>query len=152
MTKKTIIFTGGTFDLFHSGHLNILQKSKMTGDYLIVGVSTDELVHSYKEDPIVSYENRCDIIREIRCVDKVVKQEKLFDIEQFKKLGADYFVVGDDWANNYSNIGLNWLRDNRKVIFFPYTQGLSTTIIKQKIIRNTENSIYEKIRANTDKY
>lgn len=147
MSKKITIFTGGTFDLFHNGHLNILKRAKASGDYLIVGVSTDELVHTYKEEPIVSYESRCAIIEEMRCVDQVVKQEKLFDVEQFQKLGADYFVVGDDWENNYSNTGLNWLRDNHKLLFFPYTQGLSTTIIKQKIINNNISSIYEQLQT-----
>jgi len=150
MVKKTIIFTAGTFDLFHSGHLNILKAAKAAGDYLIVGVSTDKLVRSYKEEPIMSHKHRSDIIAHITCVDEVVSQHNLFDIEQFKQLGADYFVVGDDWEDNYTNVGLNWLRDNNKLKHFPYTKGLSTTEIKKKIIRNASHSIYEQIQAEKD--
>lgn len=148
--KKVRIFTAGTFDLFHSGHLNILKNAKAAGDYLIVGVSTDDLVRSYKEKPIMSYEHRCDIIRHINYVDEVVQQQNLFDVEQFKQLNADYYVIGDDWKNNFSNSGLNWLRNNNKILFFPYTKGLSTTMIKKKIIRNTSSSIYKKIQTEPD--
>ena len=150
MVKQTKVFTGGTFDLFHSGHLNILRQAKGIGDYLIVGVSTDKLVRSYKEESIMSYKHRSNILAHITYVDEVVAQHNLFDIEQFKQLGADYFVVGDDWKNNHTNVGLNWLRDNNKLKHFPYTKDLSTTAIKQKIIRNASQSIYEQLQADTN--
>lgn len=69
-------------------------------------------------------------------VDKVVKQEKLVDIEQFIRLKADLFVVGDDWRNRKDNPGINWLRDNNKIAFIPYTKRLSSSKIKEKIINN----------------
>ena len=140
------ILTGGTFDLFHSGHLNILKEAKSLGDYLIVAVSTDELVRTYKEDPIMSFEDRCNILRHINYVDEVIPQNNLFDIKQFEAVNADYFVVGDDWKNNMSDQGLNWLRDNGKLKFFPYTKGLSTTMIKEKIIKNANRSIYNDMK------
>lgn len=142
--KEIKILTGGTFDLFHSGHLNILKQAKSLGTYLIVAVSTDDLVRTYKEEPIMSFEDRCNIIKHITYVDEVVAQNNLFDIEQFQSLDADFFVVGNDWETNTTNPGLNWFRDNNKLKFFPYTKGLSTTKIKEKIIFNSESSIYGK--------
>ncbi|MDB9972519.1 adenylyltransferase/cytidyltransferase family protein [Oceanospirillaceae bacterium] len=140
--KEIKILTGGTFDLFHSGHLNILKQAKSLGTYLIVAVSTDDLVRTYKEEPIMTFEDRCNIIKSIIYVDEVVGQTSLFDVTQFKSLDADYFVVGNDWESNTSNKGLNWFRDNQKLKFIPYTKGLSTTKIKEKIISNSKTSMY----------
>jgi len=136
------VFTGGTFDLFHNGHLNILRQAKSLGGYLIVGVSTDELIKTYKEEPIMSLENRMEIISHIDFVDEVVPQHKLFDIDQFNDVKADFFVVGDDWRNNQENKEIQWLKENNKIKFFPYTKGLSSTIIKKKIIKNAQSTIY----------
>lgn len=133
-----IIYTSGSFDLFHIGHLNVLLKAKALGDYLIVAVSTDVLIKQKKGiKPILFYKDRIAIIKELKCVDKIVKEIKIFDINQFKKLKADVFVIGSDWKNNYTNEGLNWLRDNNKIVFVPYTKRLSTSKIKEKIIRNS---------------
>jgi glycerol-3-phosphate cytidylyltransferase len=135
--KKKIIFTAGSFDLFHYGHLNILKQAKALGTYLIVGVSTDSLILQHKGmRPIICYKDRTSIIKELKMVDKVVKQEKLVDIEQFIRLKADLFVVGDDWRNRKDNPGINWLRDNDKIAFIPYTKRLSSSKIKEKIINN----------------
>lgn len=146
---KAIVYTGGTFDLLHRGHINIFKKAKEIGRYLIVAVSTNELVRSYKGyDPILNYRERCAIVKAIRYVDKVVKQTKLFDVDQFRELGADVFIVGDDWANR-NNIpdGLKWLKEHDKVLFVPYTKGLSTTYIKRKIIKQS----YEIIRSEIER-
>jgi len=134
---KKIIMTSGSFDLFHYGHLNILLKAKALGDILIVGVSTDKLIESYKGiKPIISYKDRVAIIKELKCVDRVVKQTKVVDIHQFLKLKADIFVLGDDWKNNYTHDGINQLRACKSVVWVPYTKRLSTSSIKEKIIRN----------------
>jgi glycerol-3-phosphate cytidylyltransferase len=140
--NKIRIFTGGTFDLFHNGHLNILRQAKSLGGYLIVGVSTDELIRAYKEEPIMTLENRMEIISHIDFVDEVVPQHKLFDIDQFNDLKADFFVVGDDWSGNKENKEIQWLKERNKIKFFPYTKGLSSTIIKKKIIENARSTIY----------
>jgi glycerol-3-phosphate cytidylyltransferase len=136
------IFTAGTFDLFHNGHLNILRQAKSLGGYLIVGVSVDDLIKSYKEEPIMSLENRMEIISHIDFVDEVVMQHKLFDIEQFNELKADFFVVGDDWRDNQENKNIQWLKKNNKIKFFPYTKGLSSSIIKERIINNARSTVY----------
>lgn len=135
--KNKIIFTAGSFDLVHYGHINVLKQAKAMGDYLIVGVSTDSLILQHKGmRPIICYKDRTALIKELKCVDKVVKQTKLVDIEQFISLKADLFVVGDDWKNRKDNPGINWLRDNNKIAFIPYTKRLSSSKIKEKIINN----------------
>jgi glycerol-3-phosphate cytidylyltransferase len=132
-----IILVAGSFDMLHMGHINIIKKSKNLGDYLIVSVSSGNLIKSYKNNlPIISLRDRINAIKSLKYVDKVVKQTKLVDIKQFKKLKADIFVLGDDWKNNYTNKGINWLRKNNKIIFLPYTKHLSSSKIKEKIIRN----------------
>ena len=136
MAKKIIVFTGGSWDLFHIGHLNVLKKAKTMGNILIVGVSTNSLIKRYKEsNPILNYNQRAAIIKELKCVDKVVKQTNIFDVEQFKALKADVFVIGDDWKGKEDSVpGLKWLKDNNYLAYIPYTKGLSSSMIKEKII------------------
>lgn len=129
------VYTSGTFDLFHIGHLNILKRSKSLGDFLVVGVSTDELVSSYKSaPPIVPYDDRVAIIENLKSVDQVVKQETLFDIDLMKKLEIDVMTIGSDWQDKY-NENLQKIIDDPtiEVVFFPYTQHVSTTKIKERI-------------------
>ena len=133
--KKIIVYTSGTWDLLHVGHLNILKRSKALGDKLIVGVSTDELVASYKNSyPIISYEDRVEIIKSIKFVDQVVKQEKLLEIKQLIELKVDIVTIGDDWKDRYLE-GLEWAekQPNVKLVYLHYTKRLSTTLIKEKI-------------------
>ncbi len=146
---KAIVYTGGTFDLLHSGHINIFKKAKQIGNHLIVAVSTNELVRSYKGiDPILNYKERSTIVRSIKYVDRVVKQTKIFDVEQFRDLGADVFIIGDDWKGKKNKpLGLKWLIEHDKVLFVPYTKRLSTTEIKRKIIKQA----YEIIRADVER-
>ena len=139
--KKVIGYTTGVFDMFHIGHLNILKKAKEQCDYLIVGVSTDELVKSYKnKSPIISYEERAEIVRSIRYVDEVVSQEtrdKLKALEQYK---FDKMFVGDDWKGSalFSQLEEEFKKKNVEIVYFPYTQGTSSTILRETLekIRN----------------
>lgn len=144
MEKKTIrVFTSGTFDLFHVGHLNILEKSAKLGDELIVGVSTDDLIEEYKGmRPIIPFEERFRIISAIGCVTKVVKQTKLTEIAQLIREDIDIVTIGDDWKDKYLE-GLDWMdkTPGKKVVYFPYTPGVSTTSIKKTIIEGTNQII-----------
>lgn len=100
--KKVRVFTSGSFDLFHIGHLNILEKSALLGDELIVGVSTDELIQHYKGmPPIIPFEQRMRIVSSIKCVTKVVKQVKLTEIAQLERENIDIVTIGDDWKDKY---------------------------------------------------
>jgi glycerol-3-phosphate cytidylyltransferase len=147
LKEPIIIFTAGSFDLLHWGHVNILKQAKALGTYLVVGVSTDSLILQHKGmRPIICYKDRTAIIKELKIVDRVVKQTKLVDIEQFISLKADLFVVGDDWKNRKDNQGINWLRDNNKIAFIPYTRRLSSSKIKEKIINNAVRIIKAQVK------
>lgn len=142
--KKIRVFTSGSFDMFHIGHLNILEKSAALGNELIVGVSTDELIEKYKGmKPIIPFEQRIRIVSAIKCVTKVVKQVKLTEIAQLEREQIDIVTIGDDWKGKYLE-GLEWMKaqPGKKVVYFPYTPGISTTTIKQTIIKYT-NQIVE---------
>ena len=91
-------YTTGVFDLFHVGHLNILKRAKENCDYLIVGVSTDKLVYEYKKKyPIIPFEERIEIVKTIRYVDKVVTQDDMDKYEAWKSLKYNILFHGDDW-------------------------------------------------------
>jgi len=138
MGLKKVIYTSGTYDLFHYGHLNIFLKAKALGDYLIVGVSTDALIKKYKGiKPIISYKDRVTIIEELKCVDKVIKQGKFFDVNQLKKYNISTIVLGDDWKDKtFPELEKCLKKLNIKMIYVSYTKRLSTSKIKEQIIRN----------------
>ena len=98
--KEVIVYTSGTWDLFHIGHLNILEKSAALGDKLIVGVSSDELIYEYKGiKPVIPFEQRMRIVESIGVVSQVVRQDILTDIRQLKEFDVDIVTIGDDWKN-----------------------------------------------------
>ncbi len=132
------IYTSGAYDLFHAGHLNILKEAKKMGDKLIVGVSTNSLILSYKKiKPIVSYKDRVNIIKELKCVDKVIKQNSFFNVNQLKKYKINTIVLGDDWKNKPFPELEKCLKELKiSIVYIPYTTRLSTSLIKEKIINN----------------
>jgi len=144
--EKIVVHTAGSFDLFHWGHVNILERSKELGDYLLVAVSSDKLIESYKgSKPIFPYEHRAKIVEAMGCVDKVVKQDVLHDINILKKYKPDITTIGDDWKGKYLE-GLDWMRKHGKVVYLPYTKGISTTMIKKKIIENAYDIVYAQLK------
>jgi glycerol-3-phosphate cytidylyltransferase len=139
MKNKKIVFTSGTWDLFHVGHINVINRSLEFGDELIVGVSTDELVEKYKGSrPIISFDERVRILESIKGVSKVVKQIELTQIEQLIELNIDVVTIGDDWIGKHLD-GLEWMKSQpgKSVEYLSYTKGVSTSGIKKKIIDNT---------------
>ena len=138
---KIVVYTSGTFDMFHSNHLKMIRYARGLGDTLIVGVSTDELVASYKRPPIIPFEERISIIEALKYPDIVIPQRTLDHTEAVKKMNIDVFVVGDDWMGKY-----DYLRElGVTVFYFPYGSGTSTTQIKKDIIAN-----YEAIKGQID--
>ncbi|MBR0430862.1 FAD synthase [Candidatus Saccharibacteria bacterium] len=134
--KKIIGYTTGVYDMFHIGHLNILKNAKKRCDYLIVGVSTDEVVRKYKhKTPIVPLEDRMEIVRSLRYVDKVVVQDSMDKMKAWKKYKFDILFHGDDWANSkmYNEIEEKLNQVGAKVVFLPHTPGISTTILTEII-------------------
>ena len=141
--KKIRVFTSGSFDLFHIGHLNILERSAALGDELIVGVSTDELIQHYTGlPPVITFEQGFRIISSLKCVTKAVKQVKLTEVAQLQREDIDIVTIGDDWINKYLE-GLEWMKQQpgKEVVYFPYTPDVSTTSIKKKIIESTSEII-----------
>ncbi len=126
---KSVVYVSGTFDLFHSNHLKMIEYGAGLGDTLIVGVSTDEVVCSYKKPPTIPFEERIAIIKALKYPDVVIPQRSLEHSQRVKDLNIDIFVVGDDWRGKY-----DYLRDlGVKVFYFPYGAGVSSSNLKQKI-------------------
>jgi glycerol-3-phosphate cytidylyltransferase len=128
------IITFGTFDLFHIGHLNMLNRCKTYGDKLYIGVSTDELNFKKKNRyPIINQHDRKKIIENIRCVDDVFFEEELeLKAEYIKKYKADIFIIGDDWTGKFDD-----MNEYCKVIYLPRTSYISTTDLRSKIINQS---------------
>lgn len=139
MKKYKIGYTTGVFDMFHIGHLNILRRAKEQCEHLIVGVSTDELVQSYKhKTPIIPFEERREIVAGCRYVDEVIAQEDRDKIAAFNRIGFNAMFVGDDWKGNslFINVEKYLNEHGADVIYFPYTQGTSSTILREKVLNN----------------
>lgn len=154
MADKVIIgYAGGSWDVLNVGHLNLLEKAKSCCDFLIVGVSIDSLIFKYKgAKPVIPYKDRLRIIKSLKCVDKAIRQVKVFDINKIKKLGVNKFFLGDDWrGKEYKVAGLKWLKDNKILVYFKYTKGCSSTMIKENIIKDSYNIIKAQIRRKNDK-
>lgn len=120
------VITFGTFDVFHVGHVNILERAKLHGSHLIVGVSSDELNMRKKQRlPIYSEDDRKHIIRSLECVDEVFLEESLeLKPEYIKYYNADILVMGDDWQGKFDH-----LKELCQVIYLPRTPSVSTTEI-----------------------
>lgn len=128
MIMKKVI-TYGTFDLLHTGHINILRRAKELGDYLIVAVSTDKFNEGKGKKSYYTYEQRKTILEAIRYVDKVIPEENWEQkIDDVKKHDVDIFVMGDDWKGKF-----DFLKEFCEVVYLPRTVGISTTKIKQDL-------------------
>jgi glycerol-3-phosphate cytidylyltransferase len=137
MKKYKIGYTTGVFDLFHVGHLNILKKSKEHCNYLIVGVSTDELVQNYKRKiPVIPLEDRIKIVESIKYVDEVIVQKTMDKLDAWEQLKFEVMFHGDDWKSSpmWREYEENFKRVGVDLVYFPYTKETSTTILKQKLI------------------
>lgn len=124
------IITYGTFDLLHYGHINLLQRAKALGDYLIVALSTDEFNSNMKgKVTYFSYEERKRLLEAIRYVDLVIPEEnweqKVSDVKEFK---VDTFVMGNDWEGKF-----DFLKDYCEVVYLDRTPEISTTKIKSDL-------------------
>ncbi|MCF2825772.1 MULTISPECIES: adenylyltransferase/cytidyltransferase family protein [unclassified Pseudoalteromonas] len=128
--KKVITF--GTFDVFHVGHVNILERAKALGDYLIVGISSDELNFSKKgRNPIYSIADRLKIISSLRFVDEVFVEESLeLKAQYIKDFDADVLLMGDDWKDKF-----DIYKDICDVVYLERTPSISTTEIIEVVRR-----------------
>lgn len=132
--KKVITY--GTFDLLHYGHINLLQRAKALGDYLIVALSTDEF-NSIEKGKVTyfTYEERKRLLEAIRYVDLVIPEknwdQKVSDVQEFR---ADVFVMGDDWKGKF-----DFLKDYCEVVYLERTPEISTTKIKHDLEASSQN-------------
>jgi glycerol-3-phosphate cytidylyltransferase len=126
---EKIILTYGTFDLFHVGHLNLLNRLRELGDKLIVGVSTDDFNLQKGKSTIIPYEQRAKIVQSLKCVDEVIPEsswdQKITDI---KKYQVSVFAMGDDWEGKF-----DFLKEYCEVIYFKRTKDISSTQIKDTL-------------------
>lgn len=141
MKKFKVGYTTGVYDMFHIGHLNVIKKAKEQCEYLIVGVTTDKLCYERKgKYPIICEEDRMAIVRELKSVDKVVKQENMDKILAVKEYNADAVFVGSDWKGTeaWKNYEKEFAEVGCTVVYIEHTDGISSTILRERLNRGEE--------------
>ncbi|AEG31694.1 adenylyltransferase/cytidyltransferase family protein [Thiomicrospira cyclica] len=131
---KKIGYTTGVYDLFHIGHLNLLKRAKLECDYLIVGVTTDELCEQRKgKKPIIPFFERMEIVEHIKFVDEVVPQVNMDKFEAWQNLKFDRMFVGDDWkgTEKWNQLEKQFAEVNVEIIYFSYTTHTSSTKLRE---------------------
>ena len=138
MKKYKIGYTSGVYDMFHIGHLNILQRAKDLCETLVVGVTTDELCYTRKNKyPRICQDNRKAIVGAIRYVDKVVDQTDMDKLNMVKTLGAEAVFVGSDWKGTpaWDKYEKEFAQLGCTVVYLDHTDGISSTILREKILK-----------------
>lgn len=139
MKKYKVGYTAGVFDLFHVGHLNLLERCKQMCDYLIVGVCDDDYVKNIKhKEPVFKEDERVRILNALKCVDRAelvnfeITDDKMFAL---KKFHFDVLFSGDDWkgSERYNKTEADFSKVGVSIEYLPYTKGISSTDIKKKI-------------------
>lgn len=142
--KKTVL-TYGTFDLFHIGHLNLLQRLRALGDELIVGVSTDDFNALKGKKTIVNFQDRLEIVRALRCVDHAIPEDNWQQkVEDIRRYGVSIFGMGNDWEGRFDD-----LRAHCDVVYLPRTEGISSTQLKQTL-KVLDNSHVQELKQALD--
>ncbi len=140
-----IVYTVGTFDLLHVGHLALLEYCKTLGDTFIVGVASDEVVNSYKPNvPVIPLKQRIEMLKALKCVDDVRAYHELEYVSACKELDVDIFVIGEDWGDKPYNIAVEkYLKSKgKKIVRVSYNPQTSSTKIKQNVIAQTHRGKY----------
>lgn len=143
MKKYKIGYTTGVFDLFHIGHLNMLRRGKEQCDYLIVGVTVDELVQYKNKKAVIPFKERFEIIKSIKYADEVVPQENMNKMKAWEKYKFDVVFVGDDWKGTvkWNEIERQFKLVGVDVVYFPYTVCTSSTLLAKvlnDIVKNKD--------------
>lgn len=131
-------YTTGVFDMFHIGHLNILRRAKEQCDYLIVGVSTDELVeHDKNKTPIIPFRERCAIVEAIKYVDKVVPQPDKNKFAAWERYHFNKMFVGSDWKGTdaWNGFEKQFAPLGVEIVYLDHTDGISSTMLREKLIK-----------------
>lgn len=135
MSEKLIGYTAGVYDLFHIGHINLLKNAKGMCDYLVVGVTVDELVAYKGKKAMIPFEDRIEIVRCCKYVDAAVPQYDMDKLAMCKKLGAKVMFVGDDWygTEKWKKFEEEFAKEGIRIVYFPYTKGISSTKITEAL-------------------
>ncbi|MDA8811086.1 adenylyltransferase/cytidyltransferase family protein [Amylibacter sp.] len=139
-----IIYTVGTFDLLHVGHLALLNHCKSLGDILVVGVASDAVVKMYKPNvPVVPLEQRIEMLEALSCVDVVRPYHQLEYVSGCKAVGVDIFVVGEDWGKKPHNLDVNnYLRKmGKEIAQVSYNPRTSSTKIKNMVLAQSQKTL-----------
>ena len=134
--QKIIGYTTGVYDMFHIGHLNVIRSAKEMCDYLIVGVSTDELVRKEKQKtPVIPYEERAEIIASIRYVDQVVPQMDKNKLGAWERYHFHKMFVGSDWKDTpqWNRYEEQFAPLGVEIVYLPHTDGISSTMLSEII-------------------
>jgi len=140
-----IIYTVGTFDLLHVGHLALLEYCKTLGDTLVVGIASDEVVNSYKPNiPVIPLKQRMEMLKSLKCVDDVRAYHELEYVSACKELDVDIFVIGEDWGDKPHNIAVEKHLKSKgaKIVQVSYNPLTSSTKIKQNVIAQSHKGKY----------
>ncbi|MCI5163144.1 MAG: cytidylyltransferase [Candidatus Electrothrix sp. AX5] len=138
-----IVYTVGTFDLLHVGHLALLEYCKTLGNIVAVGVASDDVVNSYKPQvPVIPLEQRIEMLRALECVDIVIPYHELEYVSGCKEVKADIFVIGEDWGDKQHNLDVEaYLKsEGKKIIQVSYNPLTSSSMIKQNVMAQTHRS------------
>ena len=137
MKKYKVGYTAGVFDMFHIGHLNILKRAKEQCEFLIVGVTTDELVSYKNKQAIIPHEERMAIVESIKYVDKVVPQENMDKMQAWEKYKFDVMFVGSDWkgTEKWNEFERQFGEVGVDIVYLPYTKGTSSTKLRDALER-----------------
>ncbi len=137
MSKKYKIgYTTGVFDMFHIGHLNILKRAKEQCEYLIVGVTTDELCEKRKNKrPIICEAERVEIVKSIKYVDKVILQDNMDKIKPVVEHKVSAVFVGSDWkgTSSWTEYEKEFAKVGCDVVYLEHTEGISSTILRERL-------------------
>ena len=139
-----IVYTVGTFDLLHVGHLALLNQCKLLGNILVVGVASDAVVNMYKPNvPVVPLEQRVEMLEALSCVDIVRPYYQLEYVSGCKAVGVDIFVVGEDWGKKPHNLDVNnYLRKmGKKIAQVTYNPRTSSTKIKKIVLAQSQKAL-----------
>lgn len=139
-----IIYTVGTFDLLHVGHLALLNRCRTLGDVVAVGVASDEVVSRYKPNvPVIPLDQRMEMLRALRCVDIVRPYHDLEYVSGCKAVNADVFVIGEDWGRKPHNLDVESYLEaaGKQLIQVRYHPRTSSTKIKQAVIAQTHTDL-----------
>ena len=143
-SEKKLVYTVGTFDLLHVGHLALLNQCKSLGDILVVGVASDAVVKMYKPNvPVVPLEQRMEMLEALSCVDIVRPYHQLEYVSGCKAVGVDIFVVGEDWGKKPHNLDVNnYLRKmGKEIAQVTYNPRTSSTKIKNMVLAQSQKTL-----------